>query len=356
MTESTTERSEHATDAPTGAFALPSHWYTDPATFARERTAIYRRDWIYAGNAHSIPDNGDFFTFTVAGVPLVLARTQDGALAGFVNICRHRLHHVAEGSGNATRFTCRYHGWSYDTCGHLLGAPRSRYEDDFDKAELGLAPIAVETWGPLIFVNLDVDAAPLADTLGPLPALAQERELNFGLTLHCREHVPLRCNWKVAIDNALECYHCPTVHPSLSQAFELTRTGFVVETFERTLAAVSAPRGDDADGGMLHGYYVWPNLWLSGRGDSSFFVIQFDPVDAGSCSMLMEHYYAADIEPAELQEKLTATRALLDEDAAVCEPVQRAHESGAAPRGRFLLNSEEQLRWFAGIVYETVAP
>jgi choline monooxygenase len=110
-------------------------------------------------------------------VPVVVVRDHDGRLNGFVNICRHRATEVAQGRGKRETLQCPYHAWTYGLDGCLRAAPRSEREPEFDPSELGLIRLAVDTWGPLLFVNRDLDAPPLATVLGRLPRILTDAGL-----------------------------------------------------------------------------------------------------------------------------------------------------------------------------------
>jgi choline monooxygenase len=120
----------------------------------------------------------------VADVPLVVVRDREGVLAAFVNVCRHRGAEVVSGAGRCTTLQCHYHAWTYGLDGALRAAPRSDLEPCFERDGLGLLPVAVDTWGPFLFVNPDPDAEPLAAALGDLPAVVAEHGLDIGALRH----------------------------------------------------------------------------------------------------------------------------------------------------------------------------
>src|SRR5918995_1382083 len=150
---------------------LPFDWYSDPDVLRLERERIFRHAWQYAGRTDQIADPGSFFTCDAGGVPIVVVRDKDGLLRAFLNVCRHRGSLVCEGEGKRETLQCPYHAWTYGLDGSLRAAPRSDRESGFDKADLGLVPVSVETWGPFVFVNPDAEAVPLAEILGDLPDL-----------------------------------------------------------------------------------------------------------------------------------------------------------------------------------------
>src|SRR2546428_6047592 len=146
--------------------SLPWRWYADPAQLLRESERIFARTWQYVGHTGQITEPGTYFTSTAGEIPVVVTRARDGELRAFLNVCRHRGFTVAQGDGRRETLQSAYHAWTYGLDAALRAAPRSEREQDFDREELGLVAIAVDTWGPFVFVNPDAEASPLADALG----------------------------------------------------------------------------------------------------------------------------------------------------------------------------------------------
>jgi glycine betaine catabolism A len=197
--------------------ALPRGFYTDPELFEFDQVAIHRRCWILAGFEVELPKAGSHLALTIAAAPVFVVRGQDGALRGFHNTCRHRGSRILpDGKGAAARLVCPYHRWTYDLTGALAYA--ARMGDDFQACDHGLHPIQVETCAGVIYVCLADDPPPFApfrDQLAPL--LAPHRLLDAKLAF---ENVLIeRGNWKLAMENARECYHCAASHPELSLTF-----------------------------------------------------------------------------------------------------------------------------------------
>ena len=126
---------------------LPADWYADPAIQRLEGERIFARTWQYAGRADRVVKPGDFFTCFAGQIPIVVVRDTEGVLRGFVNVCRHRGHLIAEGEGNRKALQCPYHAWTYDLDGSLRRAPRSEREPGFDPSGFSLLPVSVGTWG-----------------------------------------------------------------------------------------------------------------------------------------------------------------------------------------------------------------
>ena len=187
-----------------------------PAIARRERERIFRRAWQYAGRRDELTAPGSFAAAHVGGLPVVLTRDRDDVLRAFANVCRHRGSLVASGAGERGTLQCPYHAWTYGLDGGLRAAPRTG-PGASTRARLGLVPMAVGTWGPFVFVNPDAGAAPLErGARRPARRSSRERGLDVdALRFHHRVEYEIRANWKIALENYLECYHCRLNHPGL---------------------------------------------------------------------------------------------------------------------------------------------
>jgi Rieske 2Fe-2S family protein len=203
--------------------SLTREFYSDPAIYERDVERIFLRSWLYAGHQSEIPEPGDWFLFDFAGESVIIARGADGAVNAMLNVCRHRGSRVCiEDSGCAKRLICRYHGWTYELDGQLVGAPRM--PDEFDKSKVSLKRLQVELLDGLIFINFADNPAPfqsvrdgLRDALGPYD-LANARVAH-------RQNYPIAANWKLAVENYCECYHCAPAHPEYSRGHSLAHVG-----------------------------------------------------------------------------------------------------------------------------------
>ncbi len=339
-------------------YTLPASWYTDPAILAAEQRRIFRRCWQYVGLTEQVAQPGDFFTCQIADVPLIVARDQAGTLRAFVNVCRHRGHAVAtEASGHCTVFQCPYHAWSYNLDGTLRGAPGMHEEPDFDKDAFPLFAAQVGTWGPFVFVNLDPEAAPLARTLGELP----EFVAGTGVRLHDirrrkRREVEIAANWKVVVDNYLECYHCPVAHPGFTQLIDLNQ--YVIREYE-FFSTQGGPQKDsrglyNANGEVSDGFYgfLWPNFTVNvypGPGNVSLNL--FLPVAPDRTRAIYEYCFVDEVTDEEAEDFVAFARQVQTEDIALCESVQRGLQTGYLPRGKLMLRQEKALRHFQRLVY-----
>lgn len=229
---------------------FPTNRYNSAEYSEREKERLWLRTWQIAGRAEEIPEPGDWKEHRIYDYPFLLVRGKDGRIRGFVNACRHRGNLLCRGKGNASRFTCKYHNWTFGLDGQLLAAAHPDFDGTIEefvgpKKELGLIPIQVECFAGFIFINPDRDAAPLADFLGPakdvLAAYRMEEWVAVGINV--REEVA--CNWKVIMDAFGESYHIQGVHTELLGLSDTTRERF--QTFGLHCAA-TVPFGPASDG------------------------------------------------------------------------------------------------------------
>lgn len=202
-----------------GEHSLAQPFYTDPDIYALELERIVYRNWILVGHVSEWADPGDFKRVDVAGESAIVVRGNNGELRAFANVCRHRGSRVClEKRGNARRFDCPYHGWSYDLDGTLVAA--RDMPGDFDKSGYALWSVSCDTVHGLVFIAFS-DNPPALDSA--------RRELErpmqcFGFDLlkvaACRDY-EIPANWKLAIENYQECYHCATAHPDYASRHTL---------------------------------------------------------------------------------------------------------------------------------------
>lgn len=198
--------------APNEAEPLP-HWaYTSSTWFERERERIFARSWNYAGHASQLANPGDYFTQTLAGVPLVLVKGQDGRIRAFFNSCRHRGTRLLDGEGCTKLIRCPYHAWSYDLAGGLVAAPLVEEDVAHCKSELGLHTVRLEMLDGFLFVAFDATLPPVAETMG---SLSSEWAGYDPASLVCtrRRAWDVKANWKLWYENYNDSLHVPFVHP-----------------------------------------------------------------------------------------------------------------------------------------------
>jgi Rieske 2Fe-2S family protein len=194
---------------------LPRGAYLDPALLRWEQEHFFARSWVCVGRETALGEVGARTAVRVGGEGVLLVRSESG-VHGFSNVCRHRGHELLPCGESATRPTiaCPYHAWVYDLDGSLGMTPRFDPPDDFDISQYQLLELPVEEWRGWLFVNVSGDAGPLADHLGGFDALVAPYEPERLVVGATHDYV-LHANWKLAIENYHECYHCPVIHPEL---------------------------------------------------------------------------------------------------------------------------------------------
>lgn len=194
-------------------WTLERAFYADPAIYEAELDRIFRRHWLVAGHAARIPKSGDFFTWEVAGAPLLLVRGSDGEVRALLNVCRHRGTRVCEkAEGSADGFVCPYHQWTYAPDGALTSA--RLMPPEFDKSRFGLRRVAARVQEGLILVSLAENPPDLAPALAAVRTHLDLYDLARTQVCHTEDYL-VRANWKVVTENYRECYHCAGNHPQL---------------------------------------------------------------------------------------------------------------------------------------------
>ena len=200
-------------------YALPAGFYTDPGIYELELERVVYRNWILAGHLSEFRQAGDFKTVAVARESALIVRGEDGELRAFANVCRHRGSRVClEPAGQTRRFACPYHGWVYGLDGNLAAA--RDMPAGFDRSEYPLIELPLELVHGLVFVAFSSSPPPLSSARREL-----ERPMRwFGfesLKLAASRSYAIPANWKLAIENYQECYHCATAHPEYARRHTL---------------------------------------------------------------------------------------------------------------------------------------
>lgn len=339
------------------AICLPNAAYTDAEYLEAECRTLFAADWAFAGVGAQIPKRGDVAPVTVAGYPILLVRNKMGTVNAFHNVCRHRgLQLVSNAQYGRAALMCPYHAWTYSLDGELKKTPHFGGHDcdhtaGFDKGEYGLKPVRVELWHDLIFVNIDGNAAPLANTMGPVT----ERWANYDFSQlrHSGSATfEAHCNWKLAIENFVESYHLPWTHPSLNR-YSLMQAHY--NMIEPTYVGQGSSNYVSADAGhpdlplfpnlsaaqqtVAEYPYLLPNIML-GIHPSYFFVFGVQPIAPDKTLELFHFYFVGD---AAMSDELAEQRARVmenwksinREDITMIEGMQQGRRSPGYRDGRF---------------------
>lgn len=320
------------------ATALPARFYTEPGMAALDRRLAFDPGWQLLTHVCRLQGAGDHVVADFAGLPVIAVRGADGEIRAFHNVCRHRAGPIAACDGLAARsLRCRYHGWIYELDGVLRSAPEMGTAPDFEPADIWLPRLAVRVWQGLVFAAVDEAAAPAFDAFveGIDARLGENRGLErYGH--HHRVGYDVNCNWKVYVDNYLEGYHVPHIHPGLNKLLDYR--SYITETaawYSYQWSPLESSDGLYGDGDALY-YWLWPNTMLNilpGRLQTNRVV----PLGVDRCRVEFDFYYALD-ESDEASARRLADHGFSDEvqleDLTICEDVQRGLASGSYRPGR----------------------
>jgi choline monooxygenase len=329
---------ELASQPPAQARSLAARFYVDPDMVTVDRRAIFDRSWQLVAHECQLRDAGDHVVADLGGLPVLAVRGADGAIRVFHNVCRHRAGPIAQCDGLAAKsLRCRYHGWTYTLEGQLRSAPEMGTAENFNVADIALPQLAVRVWQGLVFAAVEPRHAPDFDAfvagidqrLGPDRGLAQ-----YGH--HRRVGYDVACNWKVYVDNYLEGYHVPHVHPALNRMLDYRSYITEVEPWH---SLQWSPLESDTtlygNGDALY-YWLWPNTMLNilpGRLQTNRIV----PLGVDRCRVEFDFYYPMDPSDeghARREADLSFSDEVQHEDLGICEDVQRGLASGSYEPGR----------------------
>ena len=326
----------------TASETLPAALYRDPALYAKERTQIFAHAWLMLAHESQLPAPGDTLAATAAGYPLLLVRGEDGVVRGFHNVCRHRAGPLAEdGAGHCeSALVCRYHGWRYALDGRLASARDFGPAEDFDPRDYALHGLACETWRGFVFVNLSRDAQPLESVLSPLAARTAGMPLEtFRFARQARHEI--RCNWKTYVENYLEGYHVPLMHPALNAAVDATR--YEVEVDAPVIIHHAPPR----DGAPMAGLWAWtwPCLGINVY-PNGLMMERMWPLDHARTQLDYLYFFPEGTPESAIERAAASSEQTTTEDIWIVQAVQRNLDAGIYDTGRLSPKHEEGVAWF----------
>ncbi|KAA6223294.1 aromatic ring-hydroxylating dioxygenase subunit alpha [Streptomyces albofaciens JCM 4342] len=353
------------------AATLPGAFYTDPETFRQEQQHLFESLWFCAVRAADLPRPGAFRTVQAGRENVLIVRDRRGGFGAYLNVCRHRGARLCtEESGEVRRnLQCPYHAWTYDLDGRLVAAPNLQRMPDVDRAERGLLPVRLREWLGYVWVCL-ADEPPsfeetvigaVSERLGGAEAIG--RYGIDGLALGRRITYDVRANWKLIVENFMECYHCATIHPELTDVLPEFADGFAAQYYVGHGAAFA----DEAEGFTVDGsggfaripgigedqdrrYYaitVRPQVFLNLVPDHVI-VHRMFPLAADRTVVECDWLYAPEVvaSGADLSRSVELFHRVNTQDFAACERTQPAMDSRAYRAGGVLVPSEHHIADF----------
>lgn len=343
------------------ANGLPNAHYIDPDVFAQERAAVLFANWAGIGFGKDVPNPGDVKPVEFLGMPLLIVRDHDGALGVFQNTCRHRGMILVSAPANVRgTIRCPYHSWCYSLKGALratphVGGPGQNKHDDIKLDELGLFRINAHVWQDVVFVNIDGTADPFEVVHADLLARWAEfdQPLNHGGPTSSFT-LPVKTNWKLAVENYCESYHLPWVHPGLNSYSRLEDHYHIEVLGKYSGQGTRVYRQLQGDQGEVFpdfsglspkwneaGEYVtvYPNVLLGVQRDHTFAIV-LEPRGVDETHEHVAIYYACRPEDTPdldaLRDKNSAQwRNVFEEDVFVVEGMQKGRHGVKFDGGRF---------------------
>lgn len=337
------------------ASALDPAFYQGTDWLDFELRELFARSWQFIGSADDVAGQGDHIVAEIGGASILIMRGADGVLRGFRNICRHRAGPVALcSSKGAKRLRCAYHGWTYELDGRLRAAPEMQGAEDFDIDAIALYPIPVRVWQGLVFATLRRDATPFDDVFGGVEARIAPIDLST-FKFERREVWPVAANWKTYIDNFLEGYHVPIVHPALSDVIGYADYTIALERWRSLQTAPVDDAGSVYGGDAMFYYFFFPNIMLNivkGRVQTNRVI----PDGPDRCLVEFQYFCADDAETrARIAADAEFSARVQEEDRLICEAVQKNLVSGAYRPGRLCPKREGAVWHFHNLLRRAYA-
>jgi glycine betaine catabolism A len=371
--------SSSATTPVTLISTLPGSWYTDPAVFDREQQVIFDGSWLCVARSGDIPAAGQFLVVPAGSESVLVVRQGDGALRAFLNVCRHRGARLClEESGQVSRYLrCPYHAWSYDLSGRLAAAPNLTRMPGIDRDAYGLAPVALREWLGYAWVCLsaqppsfeDTVVGAVAERLGDPAAIGAYAPAD--LAVGRRISYDVAANWKLIVENFMECYHCAPIHPELTSVLPEFAGGYAAQYYVGHGAAFAGR----ADGFTIDGSAGFGRLpGVTGDQDRRYYAVTIRPqvfinlvpdhvivhrmIPLGPARTTVVCDWLFDARVVASGQDLSRSVELFDrvnqQDFAACERTQPSMSSRAYRDGGVLVPSEHHIAGFHSWVRDQV--
>jgi len=254
---------------------LARAFYMDPAIFERDMERVFRRHWHCLAHESVVANPGDFELFRLGDEQVILTRGMDGVVHAMLNVCRHRGAEVCtKPKGNAKFFVCPYHAWTYSNDGSLRAA--RLMPKDFDRAAHGLKKVHVRVAAGLVFISFAETPLDFDPIENALRASCGQYGWDKARVAH-RQSYPLDANWKLAVENYVECYHCGPAHPEYSQTHALEQPLEMIEKLNQAMEARTCALGIEVVSGDR-----WQNSSAGQEAIHTFRYALYDGVATGS--------------------------------------------------------------------------
>lgn len=341
------------------AFTLPAELYTDTSYLTLEYENIFEKTWQMIGHQSQLKNNGDQIIAQVGRMPIVALRNSKGELKAFHNVCRHRAGPLATENNNNKVLRCKYHGWTYTLDGELKSAPEMESTPGFDKCQYHLPQASITVWQGFVFVCISADVPEIEQVFKSIAQTIKPIDLKAMKFHHTDEYI-IECNWKVYMDNYLEGYHLPHVHPGLNKLLDYRSYKTVLHewfSYQHSPLDNSNNKVNNIYGdGDAHYYCIYPNLMLNILPDRLQTNIIL-PVGHNKTKVIFNYYYAnTESENTQrlIKEDLDFSDEVQQEDVDICERVQTGLNSGSYDAGRLCMKRETGVLHFQNLIRQSL--
>ncbi|HIG41937.1 MAG: aromatic ring-hydroxylating dioxygenase subunit alpha [bacterium] len=249
-------------------FSMGNYFYRSHVVYERELDRLFYKSWLYAGHVSQIPNPGDFFLYEIGEDSIILSRDNDGNVHASMNICRHRGARVCEEqTGNKKTFVCPYHGWVYNLDGTLRAARHMEMQESFSQDQYGLKSVRMVEYEGCLFINCDSEAADFVPSLDRIAPALKPYDLSNAKVAHSQVY-KVDANWKLALENYLECYHCATSHRAYAKLHTLQARDEHVEKINQAMWDRSEEQTGVAN--ISHDHYSAYSSEVDGFGTSVY--------------------------------------------------------------------------------------
>lgn len=334
---------------------LPWSYYSDHAVLDRERRFLFAHSWHYVGNIHDLPRAGSSYPVDVAGLPIVVTRDRSDELRALINVCAHRGTVVCSAPEERDTLVCPYHAWRYELDGRLKSAPRSDREPGFDASIHGLEQVGLGRWGPFLFVSASSASMPFDEWIADVPEKVAACGIDVDdLVFRTRWTTTLETNWKVSVENFLECYHCRIAHPGFSKAIATGPDEYVLETAPTYSTQYGPVRENwsgefDPRGPISRGQFhlLYPNTVINIMpGHPNMSIGPVTPTTPTRTHRMLDYFFGSGLDEGWIEDMMKFDAQVGAEDTILVETMQRGLNARPDGIGTLFVDSEELIAHF----------
>ncbi|MCX7553042.1 aromatic ring-hydroxylating dioxygenase subunit alpha [Marinicella sp. S1101] len=330
------------------AHSLPAEFYQAGLFTALDQTHVLHRSWQLAAHVSQLTQVGDYVVHQLGDLPIIVVNTGQG-LKAFHNVCRHRAGPLAFENGHGKTLMCKYHGWNYHLTGELKSAPEMHTTPGFEVSDYQLPEVKLQSWQGMVFVALHDDVPELDAVVDGISQRIEPIDLN-AMRFHRRDEFILDCNWKVYIENFLEGYHLPHVHPGLNQLLDYkSYQTELSKWYSYQFSPLDAGSGFYGEG-QAHYYFIYPNTMLNIL-PNRLQTNQVLPLKHNQTKVIFDYYYPEfEDREALIEQDRVFSDEVQDEDIMICEAVQKGLDSGSYDKGRLCMKRETGLYHYQELI------